>query len=136
MFAIWVAFAILSFVTARNHVRPGHQVLLIVAWGIIGAAFGGCWFVIEVALASWMDLAGTRHRKLIAACLYLLFFGVMMVALTTISSGSDPNDFRSMAWITFLVVAGLPSRSFAERFGGPISGTRAMGPDAGDIAGY
>jgi len=118
LFVVWVAIAIFLYAISTDHVRPAHQALLIVSWGIVGVAFGALWFVIEGGLASWMDRAGTEHRDLIAVGFYLVFLVVLIVALAVVSNGSDPDDWHFMAYLSFLIVAGLPSTGFMERVKG------------------
>jgi hypothetical protein len=48
----------------------------------------------------------------------------MIAALGVVSSGDDPDDLRSMAWISFLIVAALPSTTFVERFRDPTPRSR------------
>jgi MFS family permease len=118
LFGAWAAIAVFFYAIGSDHVRPAHQAALIISWGIIGVAFGGCWLLIEGALASWMERTGTERKKLIAVGFYLVFLVLMIVVLTVVSSGADPDDWHFMAYLAFLVVAGLPSATLAERLGG------------------
>src|SRR5262249_11565433 len=121
LFGVWAAIAIFFYAISSDHVRPAHQALLIVSWGIVGVAFGGCWLLIEGALAALMDRTGTERKRLIAVGFYLTFLVVMIVVVTVVSSGADPDDWHFMAYLAFLVVAGLPSATLAERLDGPPS---------------
>ena len=118
LFGVWVAVAVFFYAISSDHVRPAHQALLIVSWGMIGVAFGGCWLLIEGALASWMDRTSTARKRVTAVGSYLAFLVVMIVVLNVVSSGADPDDWRFMAYLAFLVVAGLPSATLAERLRG------------------
>ncbi len=118
LFGVWIAIAIFFYAISSDHVRPAHQALLIVSWGIIGVAFGACWLLIEGALAPWMDRTSTARTRFIAVGFYLAFLVVMIVVLTVVASGADPEDWHFMAYLAFLVVAGLPSATLGERLGG------------------
>jgi hypothetical protein len=85
--------------------------------GPFASAWSQIW-VREGALASWMERTGTERKKLIAVGFYLVFLVLMIVVLTVVSSGADPDDWHFMAYLAFLVVAGLPSATLAERLGG------------------
>jgi hypothetical protein len=63
LFGVWAAIAIFFYAIGSDHVRPAHQAALILSWGIIGVAFGGCWLLIEGVLASWMERTAPSGRS-------------------------------------------------------------------------
>ena len=112
---MWLAAAVFFIVITPKDLRASDQAFVMVAWGVVGAAFAALWHVIQKPIGDMLiaRMPSRRARGAVAFAAYMAFFIVMMVMLAALDVGQG-GGWWGMGTLAFLCAGAIPAEPWVR----------------------